>query len=302
MQSPFKNIKSYNKPKNDNIAVCSVFFNAGNFTKTIMNNLYVSNLLKKSEIPHYMIELIYPNQKPTFIESEFVFHVKSNSYMFHKENLFNILVSKLPKHITKIVCLDGDVIFENEDWINDVHTELDNYDVVVPYHDGCNLDPYFDKILFHAKTLLDVRYDTDEGPFCSGYAIAFKRSFFETIGMYEYAIFGGGDKMNLVNYIRRPIMINSFNSTKKDEYIEKLKSLNLTYSYLGGIVYHLYHGNALDRKYLDRHVLLQGLQLDSEIKKNNDGVLEFVNPQKYNKIMYDYFIGRNEDYIDPNLL
>lgn len=301
MEAKFKQIKKYESPKNDSIVVCTVFFNAGNFIKPVMNNLYVSNILRKSNIPQYILELLYPGQEPSF-EGENVIHLRANSYMFHKENLFNLLVEKLPKNYAKIVCMDGDVIFENEDWINDLDKELDMHDVVVPYHDGCNLDPYYENVLFNAKTLLDTRYDVDEGPFCSGYAIAFRRDYFEKIGMYEYAIFGGGDKMNIVNFIRRTIMINSFNSTKKDEHIQKLKDLNLSYSYLGGIIYHLYHGNATDRKYLERHDLLKNLNLDLDIIKNADGVLEFKEPHKYNPIMKDYFFGRREDFIDPNSL
>jgi hypothetical protein len=287
----------YNEPISDNIVVCSVFFNAGNFTKTIMNQLYISNLLKKSKIPHYSIELVYGNEISSFIESEISFCVRSNSYMFHKENLINLLVSKLPDKYTKIVCLDGDVIFENENWINDLSQELDKYDIVVPYHDGCNLDPYYDTIIFSGKTLLNTRFGLNEGNFSSGYAIAFKRNFFDKIGLYEYAIFGGGDKMVYGNFLRRPIMVNNFNSNKKDEYINKLKSLNFKYNYLGGIVYHLYHGNSLDRKYLERHALLNSLNIDTEVIKNEYGVLEFIEPSKYNHILLEYFKNRKEDSI-----
>ena len=295
--SSFKKIKSYNQPISDNIVVCSVFFNAGNFTKTIMNQLYVANILKKSKIPHYSIELVYGDNEATFPQSETSFCVKASSYMFHKENLINLLVSKLPSKYTKIVCLDGDVIFENEDWINDLSKELDNNDIVVPYHDGCNLDPFYDKIIFSGKTLINTRFGLNEGNFSSGYAISFKRTFFDELGLYEYAIFGGGDKMVYGDYLRRPIMVNTFNSTKRDDYLKKLKSLNLKYSYLGGIVYHLYHGNNLDRKYLERHALLKTLNIDVEIIKNEYGVLEFIEPQKYNPILLQYFQDRKEDLI-----
>ena len=293
-----KNIKKYKSPNNDNIAVCSVFYNAGDFTKPIMNQLYVANILKKSKIPHYIIELVYDGQTPTFDEGENIFHVKSNSYMFHKENLFNILANKLPSQYTKIVCLDGDVIFEDDNWINRIDEKLNECDVVYPYHEAFVLDPFYDKVMYISKILLDMRYSEEQGPFSSGYAVGVHRKFFDEIGMYEYAIFGGADKMLLPKFIRRPLKINSFNSNKKNEFTEKLKSLDLKYSYLDGIVYHLYHGSVLDRKYLERHFLLNELNIDTEIIKNDDGVLEFREPTKYNPTLLGYFKSRNEDNLN----
>ena len=74
--------------------------------------------------------------------------------------------------------------------------------------------------------------------------------------------------------------------------------LDLKYSYLDGIVYHLYHGSVLDRKYLERHFLLNELNIDTEIIKNDDGVLEFREPAKYNPTLLGYFKSRNEDNLN----
>lgn len=298
MSYNFKNIKSYSAPKNENIVVCSVLFNSCNYIKPVMNHLYVANMLKKSNIPHYIIELLYPNQTPNFEESDTVFHVNSNSYMFHKENLFNILISRLPKKFTKIVCLDGDVVFDDSDWINKIDQELDKFDVVYPYHEAFVLDPFYENVLYVSKILMDTRYKSNQVPFSSGYAVGLHRNFFERIGMYEYGIFGGSDKLLLHDYVRIPIKVNTFNSNKRSEYLEKLKSLGLKYSYLNGVVYHLYHGSILDRKYLERHNFLNELNIDLEIIKNDDGVLEFINPEKYNPTLLDYFKNRNEDNLN----
>jgi len=296
----FKNIKKYQAPKQDNIAVCTVFFNAGKFIKPVMNQLYVANILKKSNIPHYTMELVYDGEEPFFSENETTFHVRANSYMFHKENLLNLLVSKLPEKYTKIVCLDGDVLFENEDWINDTIDKLDGYDVVVPFHDAYRIDPYYDTLFECAKTLLDLTYAVKTTTFSAGYAIAFNRRFFDQIGLYEYAIIGGGDKMTLIDFIRLPLQIQSFGSTKKDDYIKKIKALNLKFGYLEGILYHLYHGSLNNRQYFERHFIIKDLHLDTDVVKNKDGVLEFVNPKKYNPIMLGYFKNRKEDYVDSN--
>ena len=290
----FKNIKKYNSSIHNDIVICIVSFNAGNFTKPIMNNLYVMNILNNSDIPYYIIELSYPGQEPIFAGDN-VFHVSSNSYMFHKENLFNLLVSKLPTHYTKIVCMDGDVIFDNSNWINDLSIKLDEYDVVMPYHDSYQVSEDYSRISSSGVVMLDHKSNYDEDIYKAGYCIAFNRRFFDQIGLFEYAIFGGGDRMTLCQFVGRPIMINTFNSTKKQDYIDGIKALDLKFGWLDNDIYHLPHGHNADRQYLQRHFLIPELNIDTEIVKNSDGVLEFVNPEKYNQITYNYFINRKED-------
>lgn len=291
----FKDIKRYNAPIHDDIVVCIASFNAGNFTKTVMNNLYVINLLECSGIPYYIIELSYSGQQPTFTNRDNIIHVSSNSYMFHKENLLNILVSKLPEKYAKIVCLDGDVVFSNLNWINDVSNKLDEFDVVMPYHDSFQLGSNFITAIPGGIVMLDRKSNYLEGAYTSGYCISFNRRFFDQIGLYEYAILGGGDRMTLSQFVGRPIMINPFNSDKKQQYIEDIKSFNLKFGWLNDEVYHMPHGHNKDRQYLERHSLIPELNIDTELIKNSDGVLEFVNPSKYNHITYNYFKNRNED-------
>ena len=290
-----KGIKKYNKPVEDTIAVCIAYFNIGEYTKPLMHLLYTTNILEASGIPYYIIELTYKNQTPSLPYSENIFHVHSDSCMFHKENLLNLLAGKLPDKYTKIVCLDGDVIFDNINWINEVSSKLESHDVVVPYHNAFNMSPFYNEIIGQGVTLLDVKSDLPLGVYCAGYGIAFNRSFFKKIGLYEYAILGGGDRMTLHQFARRPIMVNPFNSAKKEEYLEKIKSSSLKFTHLQSSVYHLYHGSNDNRKYLERHFFLDQLQLDKEVIKNEDGVLEFTNPNQYSPLVENYFMTRNED-------
>ncbi len=291
----FKDIKKYVSPKNDNIAVCMVFFNPANYTKTILNNLYVQNILKNSNIPYFIMELVYEGKEQTFPDDTNIFHVKTNSYMFHKENLFNLLIERIPKKYDKIVCLDGDVIFENDNWINILDEKLNNYDIVMPYHDGILLSSSYQNIDSTGVTILDTRYNDRQKKLLAGYAISFNRDFFEKVGFYEYAILGGGDKMLFRDFIDWELKINPFNSTKKQDYLDKVKSMKFTYSYISGIVFHLYHGTTENRKYLERHSLLTDLNIDTDLVKNDDGVLEFISPNKYNNVVLGYFKSRNED-------
>lgn len=259
-----------------------------------MNNLYVLNILEASGIPYYLIELSYPGQEPIFFGDN-IFHVSANSYMFHKENLFNLLVTKLPAQYTKIVCLDGDVLFSNPNWFNDVAVALDENDVVVPYHDSYMVLHDYSAVTAGGVTLVDNKSNYDNDIYNAGYCICFNRRFFDQVGLFEYAIMGGGDRITLCQFVRRLIRISDYQSTKKQDYMNTIKALDLKFTYLDSDVFHLPHGAGPNRQYLQRHSMLPDLNIDTELVKNADGILEFVNPEKYNHITYNYFKNRKED-------
>lgn len=295
MAKNFKHIKKYNKAENDDIAICLVHFNASGYIKPIMNNQYTINILNNSDVPYFLIELTYPNQEATFPVNHNIIHVSSNSIMFHKENLFNLLIKHLPEKYKKVICMDGDVLIDNINWIDDVSKKLDDVDVVMPYQYAYQVTENYENASYSGVVMLDRMANCTEGAYKSGYAIAFNRRFFDEIGLYEYAILGGGDRMTLCDFVGRPIKVSEFNSNKKKEYIDKIKSANLKFSYLSNDIYHLYHGNFEDRMYLNRHYLMSDLNIDNDIITNKYGILEFKDPSKYNQITYNYFNNRKED-------
>ena len=62
-----------------------------------------------------------------------------------------------------------------------------------------------------------------------------------------------------------------------------------------GTVYHLWHGSAKNRKYVDRHRILDGLRdVRSIVEVNKDGIWELTD-KKVEAKMRDYFISREDD-------
>ena len=92
---------------------------------------------------------------------------------------------------------------------------------------------------------------------------------------------GGGDRITLCQFVRRLIRISDYQSTKKQDYMNTIKALDLKFTYLDSDVFHLPHGAGPNRQYLQRHSMLPDLNIDTELVKNADGILEFVNPEKY---------------------
>jgi hypothetical protein len=57
---------------------------------------------------------------------------------------------------------------------------------------------------------------------------------------------------------------------------------------------HLYHGSLVRRQYGTRHDQTRFL-VDSDFWRNDDGVIEFVEAERWNAVTRAYFVGRNED-------
>jgi len=66
-------------------------------------------------------EFVFPNE----INGVFsILKYKINSYLWVKENLINVAISKLPSDWTYVAWLDTDITFSNENWVKDAIDEL----------------------------------------------------------------------------------------------------------------------------------------------------------------------------------
>ena len=91
------------KQKHD-MAICFVLFNPAQTKRMLMNYLYVKNLLVQQGLPVFTLELVYEGRSPELPDA---FHVHTNSFLFHKENLCKILETKLPPCYKKLAFLDA---------------------------------------------------------------------------------------------------------------------------------------------------------------------------------------------------
>jgi hypothetical protein len=61
-------------------------------------------------------------------------------------------------------------------------------------------------------------------------------------------------------------------------------------------IYHLYHGSRVNRQYAERHKMLD---IDADIRnltlKNEEGVLQWKEPQVWNELFSNYFKQRHDD-------
>jgi hypothetical protein len=285
----------YEIPKHKDMAVCFVFFNPARSKKMLMNYLYTIEKLKLADIPYYTMELLFDDHEP---EIKDAIHVRSKSVLFHKETLCSLLEKRVPRSFTKLLFLDADVIFGHPGWYTEVSRLLTTYEVVQPFSSCVWLDSTYTKLV---QTRLSVAYMNRTNPYNHnyhpGFAWAFQRKWFREIGFYKEGITGSGDTMSTAAWmgIKFPKGYVHQSLVPSYEDYSRLAHPNLACS--TGTIYHLWHGSAKNRKYVDRHRILDGVRdVRSILETNKDGVLELTD-REVDKKMREYFASREDDGI-----
>ena len=285
----------YEIPKHKDMAVCFVFFNPARSKKMLMNYLYTIEKLKLADIPYYTMELVFDDHEP---EIKDAIHVRSKSVLFHKETLCSLLERHVPRSFTKLLFLDADVIFGHPGWYTEVSRLLTTYEVVQPFSSCVWLDSTYTKLV---QTRLSVAYMNRTNPynhnFHPGFAWAFQRKWFREIGFYKEGITGSGDTMSTAAWMNIKFPRGYVHQSLVPSYEDYSRMAHPNLACSTGTIYHLWHGSAKNRKYVDRHRILDGVRdVRSILETNEDGVLELTD-RDVDKKMREYFASREDDGI-----
>jgi hypothetical protein len=292
----------YNMPTKQDICIGLAFFSPVNYEVPKRNLLIVLDQLTRSNIPFFTIELLYANQSN--IVPNPTMTVYGKSIIFSKENLWNILETKIPENYNKIVFIDADIKFSDPEWLDKASIALDTYDVIQPmeyvYKDilpettvvNMNTGQHHKVI---AKSIAENTIGQDNLHGHPGYAIGIRRDFFHKIGgIVDYGIIGYGDAMFWGCFHTLSLIGTNFGAKLVPEYRNLRKQIynlktDTTVGYIKDIYsLHLYHGNAKNRRYGNRDTYVPN-QL--KLYKNEYGVLEIL--ADYDLIQY--WKDRKED-------
>ena len=303
----------YTKPRVDDTAVLIPFFNPAPFKRILKNILYIISVFKENDIPYYVAECTFHKSKPQIPDATLV--VNSDSYMFYKEQLLNKLEPLVPKKYTKLIFIDGDVLFDTPDWVDQTSVALDTKDIIQPFNQACWLTP--DNTRIRSKKMSYASAIVTKQPinmttlhnYHPGFAWGMKREIFHKLnGFFPRSIIGGGDVAFILNLF--PINVTdelffratngSFGKLILDawrEYNTNFKKVNPSLGFLPNKAMHLFHGVKENRQYVSRYENLSDIikgKWDDEIVTNADGLFEFKTPAASTAVL-KYFKGRNED-------
>ena len=303
-----QNIK-YNIPTCNDTAVCLCFFSPSGFIRPKMNFLFIESMLKASQIPVFTVECVIKDQPPLLQNP--TLQVRSESPLFYKEHLYNLLVPKIPEQYTKLVFLDADILFDASNWIDDISKALDTYDTVQPFFLAHWLDVDYKKILtsnnstIYALKNLNALKNKDIYSYHPGFAWAMRRDFFTKIGgFFDRCLFGTGDSFFahiwVVNQTGNNVALQTCPLIDKEyiDWITHVIPIPKTVTYLPFTIYHLYHGSLTNRQYNNRYERINKIvktnEWDLYFYKNNDNVYETKDPILID-LLIKYFNSRYED-------
>ncbi len=287
------------------LAIITTFFNPNDYINIKHNYQKFSNNIKnKSDL--FTIELSYNGD--FFIESENCVRINGSddNVLWQKERLLNILIKKIPKEYTNIAWVDCDILFENENWIEECNQKLEEYKVVQLYDHANRLDEFGNVELVSKGIIKRIdeinSIDINLSKGIPGFAWAIRREVIEEIDFLDTQIIGGGDSLMCYSFLgqRNGFVSNQMNKEWFNHYanwFEKTnKIVDKSVYYVSGIITHLYHGKMTNRKYNERYKVLSeyGFNPSKHLIKDKNDLWEIKDKDLSNKLKI-YFETRNED-------
>ncbi|CAF0933894.1 unnamed protein product [Didymodactylos carnosus] len=310
-------------------AVITVIFNPVHFhTRYELYHRFAKHMAD-SNVRLFTVECIFhstrkfglPEQKfeVTNANNPDHFQFIAPSIIWLKENLINIAVTQLPKHIEYIAWIDADVEFERLDWPHLAMNAMQKYSIVQLFECGFFCGPNgkneilrrdysFAYSIRNNKPIDPKRKDWYAHP---GYAWTMKRSDFILLGgLLDFSIVGSADlhfAFALLNRVTEtfPPGLHLDYASLTTKWAEKLYAIangGENVGYIPVNLYHYWHGSRENRHYVDRWSILERNRFSpySDLEKHDNGLLRLTGKgnrrtEVLEQDIVNYFKSRNED-------
>lgn len=242
--------------------------------------------------------------------------LRTQTILWHKENMINQCIEKLPRNWKYVAWVDGDVEFRNPNIAYETISALQTYQVVQMFHSVANLGPNGEILNIHQSFCARYAANNYKLPpnfkkyavWHPGFAWACTRKAYNDMGrLIDFAILGSGDHhmaCALVNQVEQSFPNNIGEAYKKRlvQWAERAKrTINGDIGYVNGTIVHGFHGKFADRRYRERWEILveTGFNPDTDIKPDWQGLYTFDLPKpRLRDLIRQYFLVRNEDTND----
>jgi hypothetical protein len=258
----------------------------------------------------YVVELAYGNQEFRITSSTNPSHLqlRTEYALWHKENMINLGIKKLlPPDWKAVAWIDGDIEFENPNWVIDTLKVLTNFDVIQLFTTCFDLDeneiPMSIWQSFGYKYCHGEKFNHVKGInyWHTGYAWACTKEYYDKVnGLYDKGILGSGDYIMCQGYFGKAAFghksLISFRANVED-YIVNL--IDTKIGYIPTNIRHYFHGSKVNRKYIERNTILINYNYNpyDHIEYDEQGILvpSPNMPKEFLIDIYKYFKQRNED-------
>jgi hypothetical protein len=307
------------QPVCGNLWGITTYFNPAGYANKIIHLREFAAAVRKQGLKLLIVEATFGSND--FVVdtdlADMIIRVRASAVLWLKERLINIGVQSLPPQCNMVAWLDGDIFFENPNWISETIKQLRTYAVVQPYstafwlnrgvrHDRDMFtleDTYFTRPSTAYSEILNGSPDVLSGHM--GFAWAARREILSQCGLYDSFILGGGDYVaaaamyglsaqGYLNMVCTPIQVNHVS-----EWMQRFHTLvRGSVSYVEGSLFHLWHGDRSNRRYVTRFQILAESEFDPSIDINLDpnGCWQWSTKKEFlQQEVYNYFFSRQEE-------
>lgn len=274
---------------------------------------FIERMENTKNVKLYVVELAYGLQEFHITDSTNLNHLqlRVNTALWHKENMLNLAIKKLlPSDWKAVAWIDGDIEFDNEDWVDYALKSLTKFDIIQLFSVCLDLD--------HNEDCLNI-WQSFGYRFCNGkkfgfqrgvnywhcgYAWACTRDFYVKMnGLYEKCILGSGDFVLSQALLGNTASIDKNLVHLKEDIYQHYKNIiddkKINVGYIPSVIKHYFHGSKVNRKYKERNEILKNIVYNPNIhiSYNEDGILvpsENMTEGCLDEIQ-EYFFQRNED-------
>jgi hypothetical protein len=242
--------------------------------------------------------------------------LRTNSVMWHKENMINLMVEKLPRNWKYVAWVDGDIEFQNKHIAHDTIHQLQTHDIVQMFQSVVNQGPdgqvvsTFNGFCYeYAKRGFSLDSDFRKySHFHPGFCYAATRKGWNAMGgLIDFAILGSADHSMVLGLIgqidqSRPGNVSDAYKRRLKEWENRVeRGIQRNIGFVKGTIMHGWHGRFADRKYVERWSIIveNGYNPDTDIMRDWQGLYAFDEPKpRLRDQLRHYFLQRNEDTID----
>ena len=266
----------------------------------------------------YTVEAAYGDRDFEITDANNPRHIRlrTEHEIWHKENLINIGVSRLPPDWKYVAWIDADVQFARPDIVEETIHQLQHFSVVQMFSHATDLSPHHQPLgSFQGFVAQWVRQNgyaplrqPAYGVWHSGYAWACRRDAWDHLGgLIDYGIVGSADSYmawgligemarSLGPKVMRDCLIYTDWCMEWQARAEACIKRNV--GFVDGLLLHYFHGAKRNRGYVNRSEILWRNAFDParDIKRDWQGVWQLTD----NKIalrdqLRAYFRSRDED-------
>jgi hypothetical protein len=311
------------KPKTKMLYVITTYFNPmGYKSRYELHKNFVEHM-SQFNVVLVVAEVAYRDQPFQVTNPNNSNHIQFRTVdlMWFKENLINIAVKRLPDDCEHVAWLDGDISFENLNWVDEtIHALIaftavqlfETIKILGPDNQTQTMFPGFSFCHEPITTDHPHWHLCDEKLKHPGFGWAYsKASLLAVDGLFDLSIIGGGD-----SYIAYSMLGNfkTMYARLKRGHVYRhavdwrnraQKVFQQKIGYIKGSIRHYYHGRLEDRNYNYRDKIYDTVRFEFDpmrhLQRDAGGLLKYYNStirKHFNKALRKYFLGRRED-IEP---